>query len=118
MKAINLMTLLSALSHAERRLKRIQTNPTVLQQLAERREACMQQLLNDPAAASQNYDQLDEPVFNHELLRLIRPASTALSAAELAHLLKHDHLEREEPEQQQDYGKEGEESGTESSTSR
>lgn len=112
----------SYLAALERRLRRLRTNPTVLQQLAERREACMQQLLNDSAAASQNYDQLDEPVFNHELLRIIRPEQ-ALSAAELAHLLKHDHLEGEEAQeeqqqQQQDYGKEGEESGTESSTSR
>lgn len=115
------------LAALERRLKRIKTNPTVLQQLAERREACMQQLLNDTSsvATSNNYDQLDEPVFNHELLRIIRPEQ-AISAAELAHLVKHDHLaEEHEDEQQQqqnqnqpaDY-KEGEESGTESSTSR
>lgn len=118
----------SYLAALERRLKRIKTNPTVLQQLAERREACMQQLLNDSSAASNNYDQLDEPVFNHELLRIIRPEQ-ALSAAELAHLVKHDHLEGEQHEEEQqqqnqnqqpgqpDY-KEGEESGTESSTSR
>lgn len=77
----------------------------------------MQQLLNDSTASS--YDQLDErvePVFNHELLRFIRPEQ-ALSVAELAHLVKHDHLEGEQEEQQQDI-KEGEESGTESSTSR
>lgn len=117
----------SYLAALERRLKRIKTNPTVLQQLTERREACMQQLLNDSSAASYNYDQLDEPVFNHELLRIIRPEQ-AISAAELAHLVKHDHLEGEHEEEQQqqnqnqqqgqpDY-KEGEESGTESSTSR
>lgn len=78
----------------------------------------MQQLLNDSGAASHHYDQLDEPaesVFNHELLRLIRPEQ-ALSAAELAHLVKHDHLEGEHQEEQQQ--QEGEESGTESSTSR
>lgn len=110
------------LAALERRLKRIKTNPTVLQQLAERREACMQQLLND-TSSNNSYDQLDEPVFNHELLRIIRPEQ-AISAAELAHLVKHDHLaEEHEDEQQQnqnqppDY-KEGEESGTESSTSR
>lgn len=114
----------SYLAALERRLKRIKTNPTVLQQLAERREACMQQLLNDSSAASNSYDQLDEPVFNHELLRIIRPEQ-ALSAAELAHLVKHDHLEGEHEEEQQnqqqgqpDYKEGGEESGTESSTSR
>lgn len=116
------------LAALERRLKRIKTNPTVLQQLAERREACMQQLLNDTSsvAASNNnsYDQLDEPVFNHELLRIIRPEQ-AISAAELAHLVKHDHLAEEHEDEQQQHNqnqpadyKEGEESGTESSTSR
>lgn len=115
----------SYLATLERRLKRIKTNPTVLQQLAERREACMQQLLNDSSAASNSYDQLDEPVFNHELLRIFRPEQVALSAAELAHLVKYDQLEGEhedEQQQQQQQGqpdyKEGEESGTESSTSR
>lgn len=103
------------LAALERRLKRIKTNPTVLQQLAERREACMQQLLNDSSAS--NYDQLDEPVFNNELLRIIRPEQTALTAAELAHLVKHDHLEEVHQEEQQQQ-QEGEESGTESSTSR
>uniref|UniRef100_A0A1Q3FB14 Uncharacterized protein n=1 Tax=Culex tarsalis TaxID=7177 RepID=A0A1Q3FB14_CULTA len=108
----------SYLAALERRLKRIKTNPTVLQQLAERREACMQHLLNDDtAAASTRYDQLDEPVFNHELLRIIRPEQ-ALSAAELAHLVKHDHLEGENQEEHQQQQQEGEESGTESSTSR
>lgn len=117
----------SYLAALERRLKRIKTNPTVLQQLAERREACMQQLLNDNSAASSiSYDQLDEPVFNHELLRIIRPEQ-AKTVLELAHLVKHDHLEREQEDEQNqnqpqqgqgvDY-KEGEESGTESSTSR
>lgn len=107
----------SYLEALERRLKRLKTNPTVLQQLAERREACMQQLLNDEFAASASrYDQLDEPVFNHELLRFIVPEQ-ALSAAELAHLVKHDHLEGDHQEEQQQQ-QEGEESGTESSTSR
>lgn len=104
----------SYLAALERRLRRIRTNPTVLEQLAERREACMQQLLNDSTASS--YDQLDDSITNHELLRFIRPEQ-ALSVAELAHLVKHDHLEGEQEEQQQDI-KEGEESGTESSTSR
>lgn len=111
----------SYLAVLERRLKRIRSNPTVLQQLAERREACMQHLLNDNSSARRNSDlELDEPVNNHELLRFIRPEQ-ALSVAELVHLIKYDHLEQEptaHQEQEPDSGKEGEESGTESSTSR
>lgn len=111
----------SYLALLERRLKRIKTNPTVLQQLAERREACLQHLLNDSSVAIRGDSELalDEPVNHHELLRFIRPEQ-ALSVAELVHIVKYDHLEQEgtESEQLQDSGKEGEESGTESSTSR
>lgn len=113
----------SYLAALERRLRRIRSNPTVLQQLAERREACMQHLLSDnsstPARGNPELD-LDEPVNNHELLRFIRPEQ-ALSVAELVHLVKYDHLEQEPnapQEHEPDSGKEGEESGTESSTSR
>lgn len=111
----------SYLATLERRLKRIKSNPTVLQQLAERREACMQQLLNDTSAAASNgnYDEqleYETPAFNHELLRIIRPEQ-ALSAAELVHLVKYDHLEGAEEEPDCKEGGE-EESGTESSTSR
>lgn len=81
----------------------------------------MQHLLNDNSSARRNSDlELDEPVNNHELLRFIRPEQ-ALSVAELVHLIKYDHLEQEpttHQEQEPDSGKEGEESGTESSTSR
>lgn len=111
----------SYLAVLERRLKRIRTNPTVLQQLVERREACMQHLLNDSSVTIRGDSELalEEPVNPHELLRFIRPEQ-ALSVAELVHIVKYDHLEQEptEPEQLQDAVKEGEESGTESSTSR
>lgn len=112
----------SYLALLERRLRRIRTNPTVLQQLAERREACMQHLLNDSSAALRADSELalDEPVNQHELLRFIRPEQ-ALSVAELVHIVKYDHLEQEPTEPEHllhDSGKEGEESGTESSTSR
>lgn len=97
----------------ERKLKKLKSHPTVLQQLAERREACMQHLLNDTVAQTTFNSNLDEPVNNHELLRFIKPEQ-ALSVAELVNLVKYDHLEQDLLEQD----KEGEESGTESSTSR
>lgn len=102
-------------------MKRIKTNPTVLQQLTERREACLEHLLNDNSVNIRGDSELalDEPVNHHELLRFIRPEQ-ALSVAELVHIVKYDHLEPEptESEHPQDFVKEGEESGTESSTSR
>lgn len=110
----------------ERKLKRLKTNPSVLQQLAERREVCMQHLLNDSAhrrsdPSESDLLELEEPVSNYEFLRFIKPEQ-ALSVAELVNLVKYDHLEPD-PANTQEHeeaasGKEGEESGTESSTSR
>ncbi|XP_055543876.1 uncharacterized protein LOC129729376 [Wyeomyia smithii] len=110
----------------ERKLKRLKTNPSVLQQLAERREVCMQHLLNDSAFGRSDPSdlellELEEPVNNYELLRFIKPEQ-ALSVAELVNLVKYDHLESD-PANLREHedvasSKEGEESGTESSTSR
>ncbi|XP_055633115.1 uncharacterized protein LOC129773526 [Toxorhynchites rutilus septentrionalis] len=109
----------SYLALLERKLSKLKTNPTVLEQLTERREACMQYLLNDSQLSCRTDSDLnlEEPVNNHELLRFIRPEQ-ALSVAELVHLVKYDHLEPEPAEQEQERCREGEESGTESSTSR
>ncbi|XP_058449135.1 uncharacterized protein LOC131429103 [Malaya genurostris] len=103
----------------ERKLKRLKTNPTVLQQLAERREVCMQYLLNDNDRLSCADSELDEPVNNNELLRFIKPEQP-LSIAEVVNLVKYDHLEPEPAQKDLDthVSKESEESGTESSTSR
>ncbi|XP_058816601.1 uncharacterized protein LOC131679868 [Topomyia yanbarensis] len=103
----------------ERKLKRLKTSPTVLQQLVERREVCMQYLLNDTDRSSYCADlELNEPINNYELLRFIKPEQ-AQSVAERVNLIKYDHLEPERAEKDLDTGnKEGEESGTESSTSR
>lgn len=105
------------LAALEKRLHRLKTNPTVLQQLAERREACMQSLLGGSTTLRSDAELvLEEPVTNIELLRFIRPEQ-ALSQAEIVQLVQHDHLQLEADEQEAE-AREGEESGTESSTSR
>lgn len=104
------------LATLEKRLNRVKTNPTVLQQLVERREAFMQSLLGGSTTLRSEADlELEEPVNNIELLRFIRPEQ-ALSQAEIVQLVQHDQLQLEADEC--DEGREGEESGTESSTSR
>lgn len=104
------------LATLEKRLHRLKNAPTVLQQLAERREACMQSLLGGNVAFRSEAElELEEPVSNSELLRFIRPEQ-ALSQAEIVQLVQHDQLQLEAEEY--DEGREGEESGTESSTSR
>ncbi|XP_052871288.1 uncharacterized protein LOC128276870 [Anopheles cruzii] len=97
----------------EKRLDRLKHSSSVLQQLSERREACMRSLLSDSTTLRGELLELEEPVNNSELLRFIRPVQ-ALSQAEIVRLVHHDQLQKEEHEE----SREGEESGTESSTSR
>lgn len=104
------------LATLEKRLHRLKHNPGVLQQLAERREACMQSLLAGSIALRTDADlELEEPVNSNELLRFIRPEQ-ALSQAEVVQLVQHDQLQLDAEEYEESH--EGEESGTESSTSR
>uniref|UniRef100_A0A4Y0AV78 Sepiapterin reductase n=2 Tax=Anopheles funestus TaxID=62324 RepID=A0A4Y0AV78_ANOFN len=104
------------LAALEKRLHRLKNHPSVLQQLAERREACMQSLLGGTVALRTDADlELEEPVNSNELLRFIRPEQ-ALSQAEVVQLVQHDQLQLEAEEHEET--REGEESGTESSTSR
>uniref|UniRef100_A0A182MA09 Uncharacterized protein n=1 Tax=Anopheles culicifacies TaxID=139723 RepID=A0A182MA09_9DIPT len=104
------------LAALEKRLHRLKNHPSVLQQLAERREACMQSLLGGNVDLRTDADlELEEPVNSNELLRFIRPEQ-ALSQAEVVQLVQHDQLQLEAEEHEET--REGEESGTESSTSR
>ncbi|XP_052892722.1 uncharacterized protein LOC128300635 isoform X1 [Anopheles moucheti] len=104
------------LAALEKRLHRLKNHPSVLQQLAERREACMQSLLGGGITIRTDADlELEEPVNSNELLRFIRPEQ-ALSQAEVVQLVQHDQLQLEAEEHEE--SREGEESGTESSTSR
>uniref|UniRef100_A0A2M4CGY6 Uncharacterized protein n=1 Tax=Anopheles darlingi TaxID=43151 RepID=A0A2M4CGY6_ANODA len=106
------------LAALEKRLDRLKHNPSVLQQLADRREACMRSLLTGSVTLrSEEELALDEPVVNSELLRFIQPVQ-ALSQAEIVRLVQHDQLQQEADEELLEESREGEESGTESSTSR
>uniref|UniRef100_A0A182JU63 Sepiapterin reductase n=1 Tax=Anopheles christyi TaxID=43041 RepID=A0A182JU63_9DIPT len=79
---------------SKKRLHRLRNNPSVLQQLAERREACMQTLLGGDAALRTDADlELEEPVNSNELLRFIRPEQ-ALSQAEVVQLLLRVYIAR------------------------
>uniref|UniRef100_A0A182NTM9 Sepiapterin reductase n=1 Tax=Anopheles dirus TaxID=7168 RepID=A0A182NTM9_9DIPT len=102
------------LAALEKRLHRLKHNPGVLQQLAERREACMQSLLAGSIALRTDADlELEEPVNSNELLRFIRPEQ-ALSQAEVVQLVQHDQLQLDAEEYDESH--EGEESGTETTT--
>lgn len=90
---------------SESRLNKIKKDPSVLQQLKEKREECFNNLLNNSISIRTEKDfELEESVNTHEIIRHIIPAQ-AQSIGEIAHLIKHDTLDhqKQEDEADQDY---------------
>lgn len=75
-------------------MKKIRSDPDVLKQLAEKRDACISQLLNN--TYDQEYDSLDTPLTSSSLLRAVAPEKQALTAGEVAELVKYDRLSIED----------------------
>lgn len=76
---------------------KLKSDPNVLKQLAEKREACFNQLLNGITEFDLEQSELEEPVNSSTILRTIAPERQALTQGELVELVKYDQLE-EEPE--------------------
>lgn len=90
-------------SLAEHKLKRLQSNTTVLQQLRDRREHCIERLLASDGPLEHRISdlELDQPLSaasegpQQQLLRIINPQQP-LTVGEVLHLVKHDELQEEE----------------------
>lgn len=89
---------------AENKLHKLKTNPTLVQQLREKREDCMRQLLT----GSENFNcddnlLLDEPINQEtptqQIIRSIYPERQALTTGELVNIINHDYLEKDLEEQ-------------------
>lgn len=84
----------------EKKLNKLKTNSSVLQQLTERREACMENLLNGTIELEANTDldfEDNSRTSHRQLVRHIIPEQ-AINSAELVHIIKHDHLATESTE--------------------
>lgn len=71
-------------------MEKIRSDPNFLRQLAQKREDCMQALLN-----SDSVDEildLDTPIENSTILRTILPQRQALTQGELVELVHYDQL--------------------------
>jgi peptidoglycan hydrolase CwlO-like protein len=88
---------------SENRLKKIKKNSSVLSQLKEKREECINNLLN--ASQTINTDK------DFELESEIEAANKIIShlipkqpqtVGEIAHLIKHDHLNQQKEEQEEE----------------
>lgn len=74
-------------------MQKIKSNTDVLAQLAEKREACMQQLLINGAALEQDQHIDFENSTTSLILKTIAPQKQALNQGELLELVKNDHLD-------------------------
>ncbi|GJQ80116.1 hypothetical protein Trydic_g19397 [Trypoxylus dichotomus] len=81
------------LAALEEKLHKIKLNPNVIEQLAQKREECLNQLLNGPECARSDDLSLDEPVESTAIMRTIMPQKQALTQGEIVELLKYDRLE-------------------------
>lgn len=80
----------------EKRLRDIKNDPDILKQLREKREACLQNLLNSNRLLFEDSDDnLDLPVGNSQILRAILPQKAALNRGEIVDLVNYDQLEVE-----------------------
>lgn len=95
--------MLNVHNFSERKLKKAKNNPDVLAQLAEKREACMQQLLMNGASLEQDQHIDFENSATSLILKTIAPQKQALNQGELLELVKNDHLESSEANNSPNY---------------
>lgn len=70
----------------------------MLRQLAEKREACMRQLLCETSVYEEEIVKLEEPIEDNPLLRALAPQKQALTQGETVRLVQHDQLETKREE--------------------
>lgn len=86
----------------ERKLQKIKNNTNVLAQLAEKREACMQQFLSNKSYMEHEQHLDFENSTTSLILKTIAPQKQALNQGELLQLVKNDQLESSVSEPQID----------------
>lgn len=97
----NFYQLLINFCSTESRLRKIKKDPSVLQQLKEKREECLNNLINDSHSFRSEQDfQLDESVTPNEIVRHLIPEQ-AQTAGEVAHLIRYDLLDQQKQEDEE-----------------
>ncbi|KAF5270712.1 hypothetical protein FQA39_LY01450 [Lamprigera yunnana] len=80
------------LAALENKLAKLKSDPNILKQLADKREACMQQLLSADYNTVVGEQSFDTPVENSTILRTIAPEKQALTEGERVTLIEYDQL--------------------------
>lgn len=85
---------------AESRLEKIRSDPNLLRQLTEKREACMRQLMREDSfhEYSEETWRFEEPVEDSPVLRVVAPHKQALTLGETVQFLHYDQLGSESEE--------------------
>lgn len=97
----------------ENRLKKIKKNSGVLSQLKEKREECINNLLNASQTINTDKDfELETEIESNKLVSHIQPIQPQ-TVGEIAHLVKHDHLSQQKEEEDEE--EESKKKNTESS---
>jgi hypothetical protein len=82
----------------ESRLNKIKKDPSVLKQLQQKREECLQNLLNNSISIRSDQDlELEESVQTNRIISHLIPAQPQ-TIGEITHLLRHDELDLQKQE--------------------
>lgn len=93
---------------AENRLKKLKKNSGVLSQLKEKREECINNLLNQSQTLNTDNDfELEAEIEANKIISHLQPRQPQ-SVGEIAHLIKHDQLSLQKEEEEEEQQKEGE----------
>ncbi|XP_022917041.1 coiled-coil domain-containing protein 32 [Onthophagus taurus] len=90
------------LASLEAKLHKIKTDQDVIKQLQQKREECMNQLLNNTQYSEDVDLELDEPIESSTVLRAITPQKQALTQGEIVELVKYDQLKEDDSEVEED----------------
>lgn len=83
-------------------MKKLKKDPSVLKQLKEKREECFKNLLNNSFTIRSEQDlELEEEVNSNKIISHLIPAQPQ-TAGEIAHLVKHDELDQQKQEAEEE----------------
>lgn len=83
----------------ETKLKKLKSSPDVIRQLAEKREACMRQLLCEESIYEEETLRFAEPIEDSPILRTVAPHRQALTHGETVKLVRYDQLATEKQQE-------------------
>jgi len=89
------------LESLEKKLKKLKNDPKILEQLAQKREECLKNLINNSFSLDNSYVELDAPVGGdsavHDIYRHLYPIQP-ITVGETFHIINYDQLQEKDTE--------------------